>query len=56
MDVVVLGRLDELFEYGGEFGSDQEDEDSARFEYRSSVMIWNGDAMRPIYDGIKGNF
>lgn len=58
--MVVVGRLDELFEYTGDFGSfygpDKEDEGSAHFGYRSSVVLWNGDALRPIYDGIKGNF
>jgi len=55
--MVVTGNLDRLFEYEGQFATlrtgDLACEKNHKEGYNSSVMIWEGDIMKPVYDALK---
>lgn len=58
--MIITGNLDILFEYEGEFATlrtgDLQCEKNHKDGYNSSVMIWQGDLLKPVYDALKENF
>lgn len=57
LDMIITGSLDELFSYDGEFATlrtgDLFCEKNHKDGYNSSVMIWKGDNLRPVYQALK---
>ena len=60
LDMIITGNLDSLFEYEGEFATlrtgDLQCEKNHKDGYNSSVMIWQGDLLKPVYNALKVNF
>jgi hypothetical protein len=60
LDMIITGNLDDLFAYDGEFATlrtgDLACEKNHKDGYNSSVMIWKGDNLRPVYEALKDNF
>ena len=53
LDMIVTGNLDKLFAYDGQFATlrtgDLACEKNHKDGYNSSVMIWKGDQLKPVY-------
>jgi hypothetical protein len=51
--MIITGNLDDLFAYDGEFTTlrtgDLACEKNHKDGYNSSVMIWKGDNLKPVY-------
>lgn len=60
LDMIITGNLDDIFGYGGEFTTlrtgELACEKNHKDGYNSSVMIWEGNLLTPIYDALKENF
>lgn len=60
LDMVITGSLDPLFCYEGQFATlrtgDLACEKNHKDGYNSSVMIWQGDHLKPVYTSLKDNF
>lgn len=60
LDMIITGNLDKLFAYDGEFTTlrtgDLACEKNHKDGYNSSVMIWSGDNLKPVYESLKSNF
>jgi alpha-N-acetylglucosamine transferase len=60
LDMVITGNLDKLFEYDGQFAilrsGDFACQKNHKEGYNSSIMIWKGDFLKPVYKALKGNF
>ncbi len=60
LDMIITGNLDKLFSYEGQFATlrtgDLACEKNHKDGYNSSVMIWQGDHLRPVYETLKDNF
>lgn len=58
--MIITGNLDKLFSYEGQFTTlrtgDLACEKNHKDGYNSSVMIWQGDHLRPVYEALKDNF
>ena len=55
--MIITGNLDKLFSYEGQFATlrtgDLACEKNHKDGYNSSVMIWQGDHLRTVYETLK---
>ena len=60
LDMIVTGNIDEIFSYSGTFGTLKTDdlacEKQHKGGYNSSIMIWHGGSMLPVYEALRSNF
>jgi hypothetical protein len=58
--MIITGNIDNIFSYSGIFGTLKTDdlvcEKMHKGGYNSSIMIWQGSSMLPVYEVLKANF